>query len=125
MHQAGFHEECGLFGVYGRGNVVDLIYYSTPSNTLREAGMSCTAARRPHQGPARFGHLLESVRFPVSESGTTAATTDRATKLQRQPLSSTAKLAIAQRKHYERGSLRREMERTVDLPDDDTRSSCT
>ena len=25
--QDGFHEECGVFGILGRGNVVDLIYY--------------------------------------------------------------------------------------------------
>jgi amidophosphoribosyltransferase len=28
MEERGFHDECGLVGIYGHGNVVDLIYYA-------------------------------------------------------------------------------------------------
>ncbi len=126
MEHAGFHEECGVFGVYGHGNVVDMIYYGLYALQHRGqegAGIVVHNGQktRVHRGLGLVSDVFpESIRNQMDGfmgiGHNRYATTGKATKLRNvQPILvdyKGGKLAIAHNGNLTNVVLlRREMER--------------
>lgn len=126
METSGFHEECGLFGIYGQGDIAEMIYfglYALQHRGQEGAGMVVHNGRRTrvHRGLGLVSDIFpESVRAHldghVGIGHNRYATTGKATKLRNvQPILvdyKAGKLAIAHNGNLVNVvELRRQMER--------------
>ncbi len=130
MERDSLHEECGVFGIYGRGNVADMIYYGLYALQHRgQEGAGIVVHNgektRIHRGLGLVSDVFpESIRNQMDGfmgiGHNRYATTGKATKLRNvQPILvdyKGGKLAIAHNGNLTNGvALRRKMERDGSL----------